>query len=220
MHALLFLTEICFLVYGSRLKFSERVSARMADIFIHLYAISCILKYKQEKEDVALWSSPMATLLNEACLHESFFAIDKASFDLLQQLPNRFLRTFLTGLCLPWGRKRIASKDKWKRSIAHKLTEKTAFAEKAVSSRIYTNGEHSVFARLLEVHQAVITAKPLYEKLHTLHYKGQITAPLLEKALREKVLTENEITQLQAVEKAIAEIIAVDDFSATAFSRQ
>ncbi|MCE3237074.1 MAG: fadE, partial [Gammaproteobacteria bacterium] len=195
-----FLTEICFLVYRDKLKFAERVSARMADNFIHLYAASSALKYAQEKE-VLTWTPTIAKELNKASLSENWFALDKAGFDLLSQLPNRRLAKCLSLLCFPWGRKRAGVKDKQKKVIATALLMNTAMTAE-IEEKIYIGANaNSVLAKLIHTHREALLCEPLYQK----EKEGSITAA--------------EKLRLQALEQAIADIIAVDDFPAHAFSR-
>lgn len=195
-----FLTEICFLVYGGQLKFAERVSARMADNFIHLYAASSTLKYAQEKCD-SIWASAMAKKLNAASLSENLYAIDKAAAELISQLPNRVLAKCLSILCFPWGRKRSGMTDKQKKAIAEALlTTKAMTAE--IAERIYVGANaNSLQAKLIHTHHEALLCELLYQKA------------------KEGTITEMEKLRLQALEQAINDIIAVDDFPAQAFSR-
>ncbi len=196
-----FLTEICFLVYGGQLKFSERVSARMADNFIHLYAASSTLKYAKGEHALS-WTPSIAKELNAASFCENLFAIDKAAADLLSQLPNRYMAKCLSFLCFPWGRKRSGITDKQKKAIAEALLMNTAMTAE-IGEKIYVGANaNSVQAKLIHTHQEALLCEPLYQKIKA---GGDITA--------------EEKTRLQALELAIAEFIAVDDFPAHAFSR-
>lgn len=211
-----FLSEICFLVYGSHLKFAERVSARMADMLIHLYIVSGILKYNADGLDTQLWTLAMAKSLNEAAIRESVYAIDKASAELLNQLPTRFLAKLLSALCLPWGRKRAGISDKQKSTIAKKLLMNTAMVQD-IRTKVYSGeGAESLIANLMRTHQEAVCCEPLYQKIKPISANHPNR---LEEAVQQGLITEAECTQLRALEQAIADIIAVDDFSAEAFSR-
>ncbi len=195
------LTELCFLVYGGKLKFAERVSARMADNLIHLYGASCILKYSQEKLDAPLWTKNMAEQLNVACLNENIFSIDKAAADLISQLPHRILAKCLSFLCFPFGRKRLSVSDKQKKTIAEALLMQQAMAQ-GIGGKIYVGEKaNSVLAQLVQTHQEALLCEPLHQKS------------------KDNSITVEEKLRLEALEKAIANIIAVDDFTAHAFSR-
>lgn len=211
-----FLSEICFLVYGSRLKFAERVSARMADMFIQLYAASATLKYSESGLDRELWNEEMAKNLNEAAINDNLYSIDKASADLLSQLPGLGLRRLVSVLCLPWGRKRSAVTDNQKRSIATKLLMNNAWAYD-LRDIVYSDEKaHSLLATLMRTHQQALQCAPLYQKIKSLSAdKGD----KLQAALKLGLLTEAEALQLKNLEQAIANIIAVDDFPPQAFSR-
>ncbi len=195
-----FLTEICFLVYGGKLKFAERVSARMADNFIHLYAASSTLKYAQEKSDLA-WTPAMAKTLTAASLSENLYAIDKAAADLISQLPKRHLAKGLSMMCFPWGRKRSGIKDKQKKAIAEALLMNNALTTE-IGEKVYMDANaNSLLAKLIHTHHEALLCEPLYQ-----HAK-------------EGTITEMEKLRLKALEQAIADIIAVDDFPAHAFLR-
>lgn len=195
-----FLTELCFLVYDGQLKFAERVSARMADNFSHLYSASSTLKYADKKLGLT-WSAAMMKKLTAASLGENIYAIDKAAADLISQLPNRVLAKCLSLLCFPWGRKRSGMKDKQKKAIAEALLMNKALTAEAIE-RIYMGANaSSVQAKLIHTHQEALLCEPLYQKE------------------KQGTITEKEKFRLQTLEQAIADLIAVDDFPAQAFSR-
>ena len=73
----------------------------------------------------------------------------------------------------------------------------TALAQNA-DNKIAT---HSAIAKLIQTHQEALRCQLLYSKLQT------------------GVINEKETAQLRPLEQAIADIIAVDDFPAHAFSR-
>lgn len=196
-----FLAEICFLTYGGKLKFAERVSARMADNFIHLYAASSVLKYAKDKLE-STWTPAMAALLTAASLNKNIFALDKAAADLLSQLPHRGIAKCLLWLCFPWGRKRSGIKDKQKKAISNALLMNTAATPFMAERNYIAPRANTVQAKLIHTHHEALLCEPLYQKI-----KAGID------------ITAEEKLRLEALEQAINDIIAVDDFPAQAFSR-
>ncbi|MBY0377066.1 MAG: DUF1974 domain-containing protein, partial [Gammaproteobacteria bacterium] len=211
-----FLSEICFLVYGSQLKFAERVSARMADMLIHLYAASSVLKYNAAGLDTQLWAQGMAKRLNEAAISDNLYLIDKASAELLEQLPKPGFAKLLSILCLPWGRKRAGISDTHKRSIAKKLLMNEAMAQN-IDTKVYSGvNAQSLLANLMRTHQEALVCEPLYQKIKPINANHP---DRVQEAFSQGLITAAERLQLQTLEQAIANIIAVDDFPAEAFSR-
>lgn len=211
-----FLSECCFLIYGSRLKFKERVSARMADMLIELYAASAVAKYHQAGQDSALWTDAMANTLNEAALNESVYRIDKTTAELLQQLPQRWIAILLRILCLPWGRKSCDVSDAQKNSLVKKLLNNEALVQNIQSKLYCSDALHSVLGKLMKTHEQALEAESVYQKLKSFNAH---TPDYLEQALAQGLISASEMQQLQSLEEAIADLIAVDDFPADMFRR-
>ncbi len=217
------LAEMCFLVYGAGLKFEERVSARMADILIQLYAASATLQYAEQGFDKALLGQTLACHLNEAALQENLFLIDQASVEILDNLKSRALGRFLKGICLPWGRQFSRLADEGKRKIAKAWVLGQA-RHSAMNDLIYApeSGTHSL-SQLLGLQKNIAKAQPLYQRIKVAVRQKKCQAhPFSESLLdaqNKGILTALEYQLLNEIEHSIAKIIQVDDFAGDAFIR-
>jgi acyl-CoA dehydrogenase len=115
--AFAFVTDISLLVFGGKLKFKERVSARLGDLLSMMYLASCALKrfedQKRPKED---------RLLLDWVIQETLSTFWNQMQNLLLNFPNKILG-FLSGrIVMPLGKIITKPNDKLDHQIAEILT--------------------------------------------------------------------------------------------------
>ncbi|MEY3182597.1 MAG: Acyl-coenzyme dehydrogenase [Pseudomonadota bacterium] len=68
------MTETALLVLGGSLKRKERLSARLGDMFSHLYMAACVVRYAETKSDIKTFVTLSAWALN-TCAHRAANAL-------------------------------------------------------------------------------------------------------------------------------------------------
>jgi acyl-CoA dehydrogenase len=193
--------DAAFLTLGGALKRKEMISARLGDILAELYLLSAVLKRFEEENyqdhDLALvhW-----------CMAQGTRTIETRLDEVLANLPNRWLAGFLRWIVLPWGVRARGPSDKLTNLCAETLLEPSATRDR-LTAGLYVGVDSDPVSRLEEAFRKVTDAAPLVARLREAHVRDRAAA------LAQGLLTAAEAAQLQAMDAAVAEAVAVDDFA-------
>lgn len=212
--ALALVADMAMLTLGGKLKFKERLSARLGDVLSHLYIASAMLK-RYEDQGRPTVDQPLLAW----GIYDSVFRMQNALVGALRNLPNRPLAWLLGLLVFPLGQRERAPGDR----TGHKAAQLLLCPNEArdrLAEFIYTTPDaHNVAGRMLAALPEVIAAEPLERKLEKARRAGQLKArdPLaqLDDALAAGVISADEKALLLRVREATLEAISVDDFDSS-----
>jgi len=201
--------DAVLLTLGGKFKFRETLSGRLADVLIHLYMGSAILKRFEED------GRPAGDLpLLRWAMDDSLFAIQQSLVGVLQNFPVPLLGGVLRWLIFPLGRTYRLAPDRVGKKIARLLMSENGPRERLIEG-VYISDANDASGRLntafhlvidsAEAEQAIRTA--LKETVTTDNYVG-----LVRRAVESGVITEEQATRVRLAQEACARVIAVDDF--------
>jgi acyl-CoA dehydrogenase len=112
------LSDACLMIYTSKLKHKEMISARLADCLSTLYLASCCVKRLHDSEH-ANEEKVLASWCIESLLNEFWQSVAQ----IIDNLPNLFLKFKLRALLMPFGIPIKAPTDKTTKYLAQVISE-------------------------------------------------------------------------------------------------
>jgi acyl-CoA dehydrogenase len=197
---------------GGKLKFKEKLSARLGDVLSHLYAASAMLKRHEDD------GRPQSDLpLLAWAFHDSVWQMQSALDGVIRNFPVRPLAWLLRVLVFPFGRREVPPSDRLGHRVAALLMT-PGDARTRLTRWIYlAPTPNNAIGRLDALLPDVIAAKPVERKflkaLKSGKLKAHDAAAQLDEALAAGVLDAGEHALLKRVRDASAEFIGVDDFT-------
>jgi acyl-CoA dehydrogenase len=209
--ALALTTDFVLLTLGGDLKRRERISARLADVLIHLYLVSALLKRFEDRhsprdEQLLLqWGC-------ETCLH----SIQEGFEELYDNLPARPVARLLRFMAFPSGRTFRGPGDRLDRRIAEIVMEPSVLRDRLLEGMFVPAGMSDPLGRLEDALKKATAAEPVERKLRDAVREGKLEKLaggfLLEAGVRNGIITEDEADLVGRADSARREIIRVDDF--------
>ncbi|WP_297927810.1 acyl-CoA dehydrogenase [Metallibacterium sp.] len=209
--ALALCADVAMGTLGGRLKFKEKLSARLGDILSYLYIGSALLKrYEDNGRPEA--ERPLLAF----AFHESIWRLQNALDGVIRNFPIRPVAWLLRALVFPLGRREVPPSDRLGRRVAAAITAPGP-ARAAVLEWCYlTPTPNHPVGRLHALLPDVVAAEPIERKLQKALKTGAIKAhdylAQVDEAARQGVLSAAEAALLRHVREAGAEFITVDDF--------
>jgi acyl-CoA dehydrogenase len=207
--ALAFASDIAMLSLGGKLKYKERISARLGDALSQLYICSAMLA-RYEAQDRPSKDQPILAW----AFHDAIFKIQTALGGVTDNFPNRLMRVLLAVIIFPLGRRERAPGDRLSHKVAQLLLSPSETRDR-LTNGVFLSPQHPVGfmeAALPEV----IAAEPLERRLLKAQSAGTLDAVTWEdqlaQAVDRAVLSDTEAEALKKVRAAVLEIIAVDEF--------
>ena len=199
--AFAFCSDIAFLSLGGALKRRELLSARLGDILSELYLLSAALKrWEDEGRQDADW------VLLRYVMETGFRTIEDRFDQLIANMSSRAVRWMLRLFVMPFGRRARGPSDWLIRKTAAILTTPSESRDR-LTANIYRGRDGDAVAMLENAFALATRTQPIRDRLR----KARITD--WRNAL-ENQLPATERSQLEATDRAIAQVIAVDDFAA------
>ncbi|KAK0361000.1 hypothetical protein LTR94_025092, partial [Friedmanniomyces endolithicus] len=199
-------SDMALLTMGGSLKRREMLSARFGDILSELYFMSAALK-RWEDEGQQTSDLPLLDyVMQDGCL-----TIERRLKEILDNFPNRPAAWLLRVFVLPFGVIRSGPRDMTVRACAKLIMEPGPVRDR-LTDQVYIGNE--AVGRLEEALRLVTAAKPLHDRLKQQRIRDW------RQAHGRGLVGDLEARQLEAVEAAIAEVIAVDDFDPKALARR
>jgi len=204
-------TDLTLMTLGGGLKRRERISARLADILIHLYLISALLKKFREGS-----SAPEELPLLSWCCEASLHAIQESLMELCDNLPSKPAAWLLRWLAFPVGRCFIKPGDGMGHDLAGVLMEPSDARDRLLSGVFISDNDSDPLRRMEDCLKQVVAAEPAEQKLRDAVKSGRIE-DLPEEGLPQAgvcagVITLRESEQLYKALAARRDAIQVDDF--------
>jgi acyl-CoA dehydrogenase len=204
--------DLVLMTLGGGLKRRERISARLADMLIHLYLISALLKQFHE----SLSNREELPLLRWGC-EKSLHEIQESYLDLCDNLPSRPVAWLLRLLAFPLGRTFHKPSDHLGRRLAGMLMEPSAVRDRLTAGLFLPNDVLDPLGRLEDALNRVIASEPAEQKLRDAVRSGRMPElpedKLLELGVHRGIITAQEAEGVFEAAAARREAINVDDFA-------
>lgn len=206
------LTDTTLLTLGASLKRKEKISARLGDILSNLYLGTAILK-RFETQGSVTEDVPLMRWSMELVLHRIQNAID----GLLQNFPNRLLALYLRLVIFPLGLRFKPPKDKLGHQVADLLLSPSPARDRLTQGLFIPEDTQDAIAQLEDALAKTIKAEPIERRLRK-ELKGyqpgyQVMEDMLQRALAQQIISEDEARLIRDAENARWQVIQVDDFN-------
>jgi acyl-CoA dehydrogenase len=204
--------DVAMLVMGGALKRREKLSARLGDILSLLYLASATLKrYEDDGRPAA-----DAPLLHWA-IWDCMFRAQNAFEGVAANFPNRFVGTLVRRLVFPLGRPYVVPSDRLGHDVAQILISPGAARDRLTAGMYVPADLREPIGVLEAALGATVAAEAIEARLRAAVKEGRIAAgesraQTLEAARAARVLTSDEIAQLERAETLRDAVIRVDDF--------
>ena len=210
--ALAFCSDLTMGVLGGKLKFMERLSARLGDVLSQLYIGSCVAKFYLEGSRSASELAHARWALDN-CLYEIARAFD----EFIRNFPVAWARGVMRLVVFPLGNRFHPVDDRLNARIADLILEQTDTRER-LSWLVFKNGgAHDPIGRMEAAWEVAQVAEPAYAKFYKLASKGALAgdsvAERLQDALGRKLLTAEEARLAADYDRVRFDVILTDDFS-------
>ncbi|SEQ83291.1 acyl-CoA dehydrogenase [Solimonas aquatica] len=210
--ALAFASDLTMGVLGGRLKFMERLSARLGDVLSQLYIASAVLKFYLEGS-----RSPAELAHARWALEHCLYEIGQALGAFVRNFPVAPARWLLRLLLLPLGNPYAPVSDRVNAQVADLLLEASDVRERLGGLVFKNGGPHDPVGRMEQAWQVAEECERAYLKFFHLAnadaLRGDSVAERLDDALARQLLTAAEVAQARRYDEARYEVILTDDFS-------
>jgi acyl-CoA dehydrogenase len=209
--ALALLADTAMGVLGGKLKFKEKISARLGDVLSYLYICSAMLK-RYEDEGRPEVERPMLAW----AFHESVWRMQMALDGVIRNFPVRPVAWLVHTLVFPFGRREVPPSDRLGRRVAALITAPNAARDALVRGMYLTPNANNPVGRMHALLPDVIAAEPVERKFLKAVKANNIRAhdyfEQLAEAAKQGAISETERAMLERLRRATAEFINVDDF--------
>ena len=209
--ALALVADTSMLVLGGKLKFKEKLSARLGDVLSNLYIASAMLK-RYEDHDRPVTDRPLLAWAFHDCVWRMQMALD----GVLRNFPVRPVAWLLRLLVFPFGRREVPPSDRLGRRVAAILTAPNEARDRLTAGIYKTPNPNNPVGRMNALLPEVIAAEPIERKFLKASKSGELKgydyAAQLADAEAKGVLSAAECALLERVRDATFEFISVDDF--------
>lgn len=203
--------DTSMLLLGGKLKFKEKLSARLGDVLSQLYIASAMLKRFQDDGHPA----SEKPLLSWA-MYDAFYKIEKALSGALRNFPIRPVGWLLWLLVFPWGRRAQEPSDRLGHRAASLLMSPCDARERLASGVFLTPCANNPAGRIDAALPKVILAEPVERKFLKFVKSAECTALDFDGQLAQAVetghLSAAEKAQLVELHALTWDAITVDDF--------
>ncbi|MFC5527039.1 acyl-CoA dehydrogenase [Rhodanobacter ginsengisoli] len=209
--ALALCADVFMGVLGGKLKFKEKLSARLGDVLSYLYIASSMLKrYEDTGRPEA--DRPLLAWAFHQCVWNMQMALDGA----IRNFPVRPVSWLLRVLVFPFGRREVPPSDRLGRRVAALITAPSEARDRLMEWVYLTPTANNTVGRMNALLPDVIAAEPVDRKfgkaLKTGQFKSHDYLGQLAEAEQAGVLDASEAALLRRVREAVFEFISVDDF--------
>jgi len=209
--ALALVADTSMLVLGGKLKFKEKISARLGDVLSNLYIASAMLK-RYEDQGRPVNDQPLLAWAFHDCVYRMQDALD----GVLRNFPVRPVAWVLRALVFPFGRREVPPSDRLGRRVAAILCAPGEARDRLAEWVYLTPNANNPVGRMNAILPDVIAAEPIERKFLKAAKGGELAGydydAQLADAVAKNVISEAERDLLARVRKATFEFISVDDF--------
>lgn len=198
-------------VLGGKLKFKEKLSARLGDVLSYLYIASAMLKrYEDTGRPEA--DRPLLAWAFHECMWRIQMALDGA----IRNFPVRPVSWLLRALVFPFGRREVPPSDRLGRRVAALITAPGEARDRLLEWVYLTPTANNTVGRMHALLPDVIAAEPVERKFLKAQKSGQFKSHdyygQLAEAEKAGVIDSAEAALLRRVREGVFEFISVDDF--------
>ncbi|OZB59491.1 MAG: acyl-CoA dehydrogenase [Lysobacterales bacterium 14-68-21] len=209
--ALALCADVFMGVLGGKLKFKEKLSARLGDVLSYLYIASAMLKrYEDTGRPEA--DRPLLAWAFHECVWRMQMALDGA----IRNFPVKPVGWLLRVLVFPLGRREVPPSDRLGRRVAAIITAPGEARDRLTEWTYLTPTANNTVGRMNALLPDVIAAEPVERKFLKAQKSGQFVSheynQQLQEAVRAGVITDGEAALLRRVREGTFEFISVDDF--------
>ncbi|NCT68196.1 MAG: acyl-CoA dehydrogenase [Rhodanobacteraceae bacterium] len=212
--ALALVADTSMLVLGGKLKFKEKISARLGDVLSNLYIASAMLKRYQD-QGCPVADQPLLAWAFHDCVYRMQMALD----GVLRNFPLRPVAWGLRALVFPLGRREVPPSDRLGRRVAALLTAPNEARDRLLGAIYQTPTPNNPVGRMNRLLPEVIAAEPVERKFLKAAKAGELTGydydSQLADAEAKGVISGAERELLARVRAATFEFISVDDFDSS-----
>jgi len=212
--ALALCADVFMGVLGGKLKFKEKLSARLGDVLSYLYIASSMLK-RYEDTDRPEADRPFLAWGFHECMWLTQSALDGA----IRNFPVRPIGWLLRVLVFPFGRREVPPSDRLGRRVAALLTAPNEARDRLTEWVYLTPTPNNTVGRMNALLPDVIAAEPVERKFSKAQKAGQFKAldylGQLAEAQQAGVIDNAEYELLKRVRESVFEFISVDDFDSS-----
>ncbi len=203
--------DTSMLLLGGKLKFKEKLSARLGDVLSNLYIASAMLKrYEDQGRPIA--DQPLLAWAFHDCAYRMQNALD----GVLRNFPIRPAAWLLRALVFPFGRREVPPSDRLGHRVASILCAPNEARDRLAEWIYLTPSANNVVGRMNALLPEVIAAEPVERKFAKAQKSGALksldAAAQLAEAEQLGAITSEERKLLERVRAATLEFIGVDDF--------
>lgn len=208
-HAYAWLADLSLIYLGGDLKRKERVSARLADGMSYLYMAMAVLRnvqlHKDNKDEQvhAKWAVTYC-----------FYQAQKSMIALCQNFPSKPLGFLARLLAFPFGQTMRYPSDKLDQKLARLMVENNHYRNR-LKNHVYLSGDpKQPVDRMEDTLQLIIKTDGLSQKVSDLkRFKSSKLKEKLQEKIDKSELSQQDMTDLLAVEDARWDAILVDEFT-------
>ncbi len=209
--ALALCADVFMGVLGGKLKFKEKLSARLGDVLSYLYIASAMLKrYEDTGRPEA--DRPLLAWAFHECVWRMQMALDGA----IRNFPVRPVGWLLRVLVFPFGRREVPPSDRLGRRVAALITAPGEARDRLLEWVYLTPTANNTIGRMHALLPEVIAAEPIERKFAKALKAGQFSShdyvEQLAEAQQQGVISAADLVLLKRVHQAVFEFISVDDF--------
>lgn len=210
--ALAFCSDLTMGVLGGKLKFMERLSARLGDVLSQLYIASCVIKFYLEGS-----KSPAELAHARWALDHALHEIAQAFDGFIRNFPVAWARGLMRLIVFPLGNRFRPVGDRLNAQVADLLLEPSDVRER-LSWLVYrSGGPQEPVGRMEHAWAVSQRCEAAYAKYYKLAAKGELigdtVAERLADALARQLMTQQEVQQAGEYDTVRYDVILVDDFS-------
>jgi acyl-CoA dehydrogenase len=203
--------DTSMLLLGGKLKFKEKISARLGDVLSNLYIASAMLKrYEDQGRPIA--DQPLLAW----AFHDCAFRMQTALDGVLRNFPIRPAAWLLRVLVFPLGCREAPPSDRLGHRVAAILCAPGEARDRLAEWVYLTPSANNPVGRMNALLPDVIAAEPVERKFAKAQKSGTIksldAAAQLAEAEQIGAITSEERKLLERVRAATLEFINVDDF--------
>ncbi len=205
-----FTSDLVLILLGGKFKFKEKLSGRLADVLIHLYLGSAVLKRYEDdgrpEEDLPLvrWA-----------MDDSLFTIQESLRGVLDNFPVPGMGRLVKWIIFPLGTPYAPPSDRLGKAIAGLLLTESESRDR-LTAGVYISDEddatgkvHTAFHLIIKSANAENAVRnALKEPVTYANYRE-----LVQKAVESGVITEEQATMVRLAQEASRAVIEVDDFA-------
>jgi acyl-CoA dehydrogenase len=209
--ALALCADVAMGVLGGKLKFKEKLSARLGDVLSYLYIASAMLKrYEDNGRPEA--DRPLLAWAFHECVWRMQMALD----GVIRNFPVRPVAWLLRALVFPFGRREVPPSDRLGRRVAAIITAPGEARDRLLEWVYLTPTPNNTVGRMEALLPLVIAAEPVERKFGKAQKAGQFKAhdyvAQLHEARDQGIISTTELELLKRVREGVFEFISVDDF--------